>query len=36
MKKLLMIFAAVVFAAAVAGFVTKLFETKMTKYYKVY
>lgn len=36
MKKLLMIIAAIAFAAAVAGCVSKLFETKMTKYYKVY
>lgn len=36
MKKLITIIAVIAFSAAVASFVTKLFETKMTKYYKVY
>lgn len=36
MKKLITIIAVIAFAAAVAGFVARLFETRMTKYYKVY
>ena len=36
MKKLITIIAVIAFSAAIASFVTKLFETRMTKYYKVY